>query len=197
MLKILSLFFSTCLTIGVYAQINNISTPWGFDKLKVEMTSSDLIKELGRPEKIVSYEQEEKVWLDGDYDLAKSLVYHIGFDEVYIYDYQNKYCLWKAYLKDDHVIYMNLTSRYVREIYTEKVMVRNKFGFGSSTSQVEKTLGENFFPDRAFSYTDYLYADLGIRFTFKQNRLTNIYLFRRFKNRADLGKLTKYYPKDS
>ena len=160
------------------------------------MSTSQLIKEMGSPEKIVSYQEEEKVWLDADYELDKALVYHIGFDQVYIYDYQNKYCLWKAYIKDDRVIYMNLTSRFVRDLYIEKLKVRDAFGFGVSAQKVEKVLGKNFFPDRAFSYTDYLYADLGIRFTFKQNHLSNIYLFRRFKNRADLGKLTRYYPKD-
>lgn len=161
------------------------------------MTTSELVQEMGQPEKIVSYQEEEKVWLDADYNLDKALVYHIGFDEVYIFDYQNKYCLWKAYIKDDKVIYMNLTSRFVRDNYINKVKVRNEFGFGAKISTVVTSMGKNFFPDRAFSYTDYLYADLGIRFTFKQNHLTNIYLFRRFKNRADLGKLVKYYPKDN
>ena len=161
------------------------------------MTTSQLIKEMGAPKKIVSYSEEKKVWLDGDYDLDKALVYHIGFDQVYVYDYQNKYCLWKAYIKDDRVIYMNLTSRFVQDLYLHKIKVRGQIGFGASISEIERLMGKNFFPDRAFSYTDYLYADLGIRFTFKQNHLTNIYLFRRFKNRADLGKLTRYYPKDN
>ncbi len=176
---------------------SNIETPFGFDRIKIEMTTAELVKEMGPPEKIVSYEEEKKVWLDADYDLDKALVYHIGFDQVYVFDYQNDYCLWKAYIKDDRVIYMNLTSRFVRDLHLDKVSVRNQFGFGTSASKVEEVLGKNFFPDRAFSYTDYLYADLGIRFTFKQNHLTNIYLFRRFKNRADLGKLVKYYPKDN
>lgn len=175
----------------------NIETPFGFKDLFIEMSSAQLIKEMGAPKKIVSYAEEEKVWLDSDYDLNKALVYHIGFDEVYIFDYHNKYCLWKAYMKDDQVIYMNLTSRFVSDLFVEKIKVRNAFGFGVSSHKVEETLGKNFFPDRAFSYTDYLYADLGIRFTFKQNHLTNIYLFRRFKNRADLGKLTRYYPKEN
>ena len=174
----------------------NITTPYGFPKIRVNMTTSELIQEMGQPKEIRYYKDEKKVWVDGGYDISKSIAYLIGFDSVMIYDYQNKYCLWKAYVKDDQVIYMNLVSRFVLEKFTSQVTVHHKIRFGDSIEKVEAVLGKNFYPDRNIGYTDYLYHDLGIRFTFKQNKMTNIYLYRRLENRADLYILARHFPKD-
>src|SRR5690606_2935593 len=138
-------------------------------------------------------EEEKKVWVDGNHSLNKAIVFHIGFDEVYLFNYQNKYCLWKAYLKDDKVVYMNLVSRFVNDEFKTKLTVAEQLHFNDHIEAFEKVLGKNFFPDREFGYADYLYHDLGIRFTFKQGKMTNIYLFRPLSNRADLLKLVKYY----
>jgi hypothetical protein len=174
----------------------NIETPLGFEKIHVNMSTAALTAEMGSPKEIRSFRDEEKLWLDGGYNTEQSMAFVIGFDYVYIFDYQNKYCLWKAYIKDDQVIYMNLSSRYTEAKFVEAVTVRNKIHFHDSIDEIEGVLGENFFPDRNFGYTDYLYHDLGIRFTFKQNRMTNIYLFRPLNNRADLLRVVKFFPKD-
>ncbi|MBD3637627.1 MAG: hypothetical protein HUJ25_09760 [Crocinitomicaceae bacterium] len=186
--------FLLTFTIG-YGQ-TNIKTPFGFKKLYIEMSSDDLEDEMGKPQEIRSFEDEKKVWVNGGFDLKKAIVYHIGFDQVYIYDYQNKYCLWKAYIKEGKVVYMNLTGRWVKDEYVNNVTIRNELHFYDRIEKFEEVLGKNFFPDRNFGYTDYLYHDLGIRFTFKQSKMTNIYLFRRFTNMADLYKYARYYPKD-
>lgn len=159
------------------------------------MSSEDLIYEMGQPKEIRSFEEEKKIWEDGDFNTERALVYLLGFDQLYIFDYQNKYCLWKAYFKDNKLIYMNLSGRYVLDQYKNNLTVRNDLKFGASMEDVEEVLGKNFFPDRDMGYTDYLYADLGIRFTFSQNKIATIYLFRPFSNRADLFKLIKYYYK--
>ena len=171
----------------------NIETPFGFPKLHIEMTTEELTKEMGEPIEIKSFNDENKVWIDGGYDTKKAVVYAIGFDQVYVYEYQNKYCLWKAYIKENKIIYMNLSGRYVMDKYKKFVTVRNQINYGDSAEKVEAVLGKNFFPDQDIGYTDYLYPDLGIRFTFAQNKISNIYLFRPFSNRADLFKLTRYY----
>ena len=186
-----SLIFILLFVSTTFAQ--TIIPPFGFKDLHVNMTTAELVEEMGQPKKIVSFEDEKKVWVDGGFPLEKAIVFHIGFQEVYVYDYQNKYCLWKAYIKDDQVIYMNLVSRYVWDQYKSKVSILGKLYFQDPTEKFEQVLGKNFFPDRDFGYTDYLYHDLGIRFTFKQDKMTNIYLFRRLSNRADLLKLIKYY----
>jgi hypothetical protein len=183
------------LSTFAYLQVN-IETPFGFENLFIEMSTTQLIEEMGEPEKIISYEDEKKVWVDGDYSLEKSLIFHIGFDQVYVFDYQNKYCLWKAYIKNNKVVYMNITSRFVEEIYKTQLTIRGVLSFQNRIQEFVDVLGSNFFPDRGFGYTDYLYHDLGIRFTFRQDRMTNVYLFRRFTNKADLFKLVKYFPKD-
>lgn len=175
---------------------SNIETPLGFDKVYVNMSVEDLVSELGQPEEIRSFKDEEKVWIDGGFHTDRSMAFVIGFDQVYIFDYNNKYCLWKAYVNKGKVIYMNLVTRFTREEFTENVTVRNRLHFHDSIEKVEKELGKNFFPDRGFGYTDYLYHDLGIRFTFKQNRMVNIYLFRRLDNRADLYRVVRFFPKD-
>ena len=180
----------TC--INTFSQVN-VVPPYGFKDLRVDMTSGDLIALMGQPKRVVSFEDEKKVWVDGNFSLDKAIVFHIGFDEVYEFDYQNKYCLWKAYIKDGKVIYMNLVSRFVVDEIKSKLTVMDQIHFQDSEADVVKILGKNFFPDRDFGYTDYLYHDLGIRFTFKQDKMTNIYLFRRFSNRADLFKLVKYF----
>ena len=174
------------------AQVN-IDTPYGFKNLHIEMSTSELVDEMGEPKKMVSFEDEKKVWVEGNFDLNKAIAFHIGFDKVYVFDYQNKYCLWKAYIKDDKVVYMNLVSRFVRNEFKSNVTVRGLLHFHDHVKEFEAVMGKNFFPDRGLGYTDYLYHDLGIRFTFKQDKMTNIYLFRRLTNRADLLKLVKHY----
>lgn len=160
------------------------------------MTTEELVAEMGEPIEIRSFKDEKQVWIDGDFNTEKHIVYHIGYDNVYIFDYQNKYCLWKAYIKDNKVIYINLSSRYTEKIYTDNVTIRNTLHYHCSIENVERVLGKDFFPDRHISFTDYFYAELGIRLTFIQGKMTNIYMFRRFTNRADLYRLVKYYPKD-
>ncbi|MEX1002995.1 MAG: hypothetical protein WDZ35_12830 [Crocinitomicaceae bacterium] len=191
-------FFSYLLIFsfhGIIAQ-TNIETPYGFPNLYVNMPTSKLLAEMGQPTEVRSFESEKKVWVDGGYDISKSIAFLIGFDQVYLFDYQNKYCLWKAYVLNDQVIYMNLTSRYVREEFTKQLTIRNELHFHDSIAAFEKILGKNFFPDRGFGYTDYLYHDLGIRFTFKQGVMTNIYLYRRLTNKADLYILARHFPRD-
>lgn len=161
------------------------------------MSTVDLVREMGTPESITSYEDEKALWLSLDYNLDLSMAFLLGFDQVYVFPQQNKYCLWKAYVKDGKVVYMNLTTQWVDEQYYGAIMVKGKFGFLASTKDVEKALGDNFYPDRRFTYTDYLYHDLGIRFTFRGDKITNIYLFRLLDNRADLGRLIKHFPKDN
>lgn len=160
------------------------------------MNTSQLVAEMGNPDKIVSFEAEKKVWVDGEFNIEESIIFLHGFDQVYLFNKNNKYCLWKAYIKDDKVIYMNLTSRFVDENYVQGVTVRNSIHFGDKIDKVVNVLGKNFYPDRQWTYTDYLYHDLGIRFTFKQSRITNIYLYRRFRNKADLYRLVRHFPKD-
>ena len=184
------LFSSDCI-----AQ-SNANTPFGFDKLHIEMSTSELISEMREPKEIKTYEDEKKVWTDGDYDLSKAVVFLIGFDKVYIFDYHNKYCLWKAYIKGDRVVYMNLTSTYQLDKYKENMSVNGEIKFGDSVEKVVSLLGKNFFPDRGFGYTDYLYNDLGIRFTFLQDKMTHVYFYRRLTSKASLYRLIKHYPKD-
>ena len=160
------------------------------------MSVDDLLKEMGEPNEIKSFQQEKNIWVGGGYNLDQAIVFLIGFDKVYLFDYQNKYCLWKAYVKDGKVIYMNLVSRFVRDEFKYAVTVKDQLHFQDPISDFVRVLGKNFYPDRAFSYTDYLFHEQGVRFTFKQGKMTNIYLFRRIKNRADLYKLTRYFPKD-
>jgi hypothetical protein len=174
----------------------NIETPNGFDKIHVNMSADALVKEMGPPTEVRDFKDEEKIWVDGGYHTDRSMAFVIGFDEVYIFDYNNKYCLWKAYVKNNQVIYMNLVTRFTREEFRKNITVRNKLHFHDSIEKVEQEMGKNFFPDRGFGYTDYLYHDLGIRFTFKQNRMVNIYLYRRLDNRADLYRVVKWFPKD-
>lgn len=186
------LVFMAFLSINCLSQVN-IDTPLGFKNLYIEMSTSELVEEMGEPKDIIAFEDEKKVWVDGKFDLNKAIVFHLGFDIVYVFDYQNKYCLWKAYIKDDKVVYMNLVSRFVREEFKSELTVKGLLHFHDKASDFEEIMGKNFFPDRGFGYTDYLYHDLGIRFTFKQEKMTNIYLVKRFSNRADLLNLVKYY----
>ncbi|MFT4602528.1 MAG: hypothetical protein ACI857_002714 [Arenicella sp.] len=191
-LSLVCFLFSAHLSL---AQMN-MQTPVGFDEIYIEMNTKDLVAEMGTPKEIRSYKDEKKVWTDGDHDLSKAVVFLIGFDQVYIFDYQNKYCLWKAYVKDGKVIYINFSSTYLQDKYKNNLTVNGKIKYGDSIEKIVSVLGENFFPDRGFGYTDYLFNDLGIRFTFHQNKMTHIYLYRKLTSKANLYLLVKHYPKD-
>lgn len=171
----------------------NITTPNGFSDLYVEMSTAELLRVMGQPEKIKTFESEERLWKVGGYETERSIVFVHGFDKVYQFEQNNKYCLWKAYIKDDKVIYMNLTTQYVDDYYKSRVTVNGKIHFGDRPSKVREVLGTKYYKDMDWKYIDYLYHDMGIRFTFRQSRITNIYLYRPFDNRADLMRMIRHY----
>lgn len=170
-------FVILLLSLSTIAQYN-IEPGKGFQKIYPGMSTADLRKELGSPDEIVPYEKEKKIWEDFGYDVEQKIVFFLGFTEVYVYDSDNAYSIWKVFVKDDKVTVISMSSYDIKDEYVRNITIDNQLKYFASGSKIKSVLGSEF-----YDYTDnmnnqeYYYFKYGIRFIMDNDQLRNIFLF--------------------
>lgn len=175
----------------------------GVFDLRIGMPKFYTKKYLGQESETLTYEQEEKQYLDHDHDPTKFIPFELGFDEVLVFDSEQSAPVFKLHFQRDDLVYITLSAyplpeipqeqeekmlaREVTEFYKKNAKdgiknfrFRNGIKFLVSTNFVKNHLGE---PEEIVylkNYEIYIYYHRGLRFTFDQtidNLLTVINLY--------------------
>ena len=159
----------------------NIIPGKGFDDVKIKMHIDDMVKVLGSPEEIVSFEDEKESWENGGYDIQKSLPFYIGFDEVYMFG-DNKYAIWKVYVKKKKAVYVNLSSYLHDEDITDKISLNNDVHFYDNLNKVVSVLGGKYhYKVDEGENTLIFFLEQGIELIINEQELRNICFFKPMK----------------
>lgn len=176
---------TTLLSIAIFftatlAAQYSVTPGTGIDKAMLGMPVKDIIKIIGKPSSIVSYEKEKADWQGFGYDVSNKLVFSIEFDHVYIFNNAaNQYAIWKIYTRNDSAVIFNQSSYQSAKSITEKITVNRHLRFYDDSMAVKKMFGGNY-----IKYTDerknnhVIYKDSGILFIVNENQVRNIFLFR-------------------
>ena len=166
------------LGFGTISLGQNLEPKKGFQAIYIGMNVEDLKGVLGTPTYIVSLEDEKQAWVSAGYNLQSKIIFHIGFDYVYKYEDDNAYGIWKAYIKDEKIVYMSITAYSALEEAVESITINETIKFGNSIDDVVSIMGDDYMRKTdERDYTEIIYMDLGLRFIFTSNELNHVYIF--------------------
>ena len=158
---------------------HSITPGVGFDEIQMEMEISELIKIIGQPTSVRSRKQEKKRWKRNGYKTKRTFTFDLKFDSVYVFEKENKYAIWKAFVKDDRAILYNLSSYIFDTLITQEINVLDSVGFYDSVSRLSEIIGSDYYTKVDKNQNvEYIYFEKGIRFVANDSLLRNIYLFK-------------------
>lgn len=172
-------FIGIIVAMSAASLAQNLAPEKGYEELYVGMSSAELIHLMGEPHQIIQRMTEEESWKRAGYKLETKVIFHIGFDEVYKFEEDNEFGLWKAYLLYDTVVYMSITSYSAIPEAVDKITIDEKLYLGCSVKEVIAHMGDNYrrkVDER--EYTEIIYMDAGLRFIFVDDKLNHVYVFR-------------------
>lgn len=153
----------------------------GFSDIKLKMHIDDIISVIGQPKSMDSFEEEKALWENFGYDAEKGLPFYIGFDEVYKFD-NNKYAIWKVYVKKNKAVYIVLSSYGIEERILEKISVLNSIKFFDNLSKITSVMGDEYYTkiDEGGNES-FFFLNKGIEFIMDDGELRNVYFFKRIR----------------
>jgi hypothetical protein len=157
----LLIFFHT-----LYAsELLSIQPGQGIQKVILGMTSNELVEMIGNASAKYTFSEEEKMFLDFGYDTSKQLNFLRPFDFVLEYTGKknktifSKYPVFKAYFKDDRLVYIILSS-YVHDV-SPNILLKTHSAF-TEIKPILDTLGEHIYLPLSRYDGQYLFPKLGI-----------------------------------
>lgn len=181
--KSILVFVFVLLSTSLSAQ-KNIRPGFGYDQIHVGMQIEALKALIGEESKIISYDEEKANYEDSDYDYKTNLGFIIGFDQVYLFQNDNAYGVWKAYVLKNKIVYLNISSFTATVPIISEITIQDTLKFFDGVSQMETLFGKEYVkcidPN---GYTTYTYVNLGIRILFEGTKLRNVFIFKALKGK--------------
>ncbi len=176
----LSLIYLT--TTGIHAQ-QNVIPGKGFENIRIGMKIENVLIELGEPTLISSRKEESTHWKIFGYQPKNAFIFRLEFDNVYLFESDNEFLIWKIYTHKGKIIYINISS-YVFENPLHKISIDNKFKMEDSHEKIKKTFeGTPYKKTKGIDYNELLYPKEGILFIFNSTQLKNVHVFNPIKKR--------------
>ncbi len=180
--------FFTILLYFIFANTiiaqKNIKAGIGFDDIYIGTTIQDATKILGEPTLISSRKDEKIHWATFGYDLKKSLVFSLKFDQVYLFEEYNEYMIWKIYTKKGKIVNMNISSFVHSKENKKRITVLDKNYFFSPPAFLKDFKGDNpLIHKDYFGYLEFIYFKEGIQLIFDNNKLSNVFIFKPMKKK--------------
>ena len=159
-------------------------------KLSIGMSSSEVMELLGQPDRTIGFKKEKKSYKKSKLKFKEQPAFYLGFDEVLTFsnDGTLKNCspVYKAYFKNDQLIYMALSTWDHDSSWT----IENNVGFHSTEKQVEELFGKadhviedskTIFAKTEFALTidrsEWQYLKEGLSLSIIEGEVRNIRLF--------------------
>ncbi|MEW6469811.1 MAG: hypothetical protein AB1458_12855 [Bacteroidota bacterium] len=185
LLLLLVLLASGFTRIMTEDEVYTIEPGIGINDIKLGMSYTDFKGIVGTPFEHRSFSEEKKSYKKAKLDAAALMQYKIGFDFVLVYYKNNNkspYPIYKAYFKDNKLVYINLSS-YTYELADCKKKFRLPGGltFGASNGLITTEFGE---PDEKGVYLNdnlaYVYKKKGVALVVNQteNAMRGIEIFK-------------------
>ncbi len=167
------------------AYTQNTLTPGeGFVDVHIGMNIDNLIEIIGKPLTIITKNEEKEKWESVGYNVSKHFSFCLKFDKVYIFENENKYAIWKVFVKKGKVVYINFSSYIYNQSITENINVSSNFSFYDNLKKVIESLGNKYNIIAEFeNNTEYLFLDKGISFIINESEIRNILLFKPIKRK--------------
>lgn len=183
LLKPILLLF-ICLSIFTSFSQKNIIAGEGYGQVKIGMSIDELKELIGVETAIISYEDEKASYIDSEYDPLTNLGFLIGFDNVYLFQNDNAFAVWKVYVKKNKVVYMNISSYTATLPIISELTIQDSLKFFQGTKEMEASFGTDYVkcvdPN---GYITFTYVQQGIRFLYEGTKLRNVFIFKALKGK--------------
>jgi hypothetical protein len=158
----------------------------GVGELVLGISTEKAIELLGVPEKSNNYEQEqEQEVVKFGKNVSQELCYNTHYDRVFKYkndcEANIEYPVYKLYFRNNHLVYIVLTSYGYDDALYSKFTAGNNIGFHSSGQKIKSAMGHPEIIQEKY-VGEYLYLQNGIDFLTENNEMRAMFIYDPLEN---------------